>query len=1054
MSAKAGRLLAFLLLTRLLPSSLVVASCVTPTDPILAQAVVGGPWAEKHVPAHLRHMLMCESGCNDGAAFPFLYLALYLTTNRDNHGKAIAEWFYDAWAYQIIFGTILGALIGWAARKLMRFSERHRLVDRESFVAQYVSLAIASMGVNVLLGSDDLLAAFACGTAFAWDGWFTRQTEDSNFSSIVDLLFNVATFIYIGALMPFRQFAGGPDNEPNTLNIWRLFVLAICVLLTKRLPIVIMLWRWIPDIKTFREAVFAGHFGPIGVGAIFIATLARTRLPEEVASPPETSNDILALTVQPIIFFFVLCSIIIHGLTIPFFAFSKRATTMTRTWSRNPSFMDRDNEPSWVNKFRRNKTGESIAGEEGNMTEIERVLNAQLGKIGRGAIGGEAEQELRRESTDPEKDSSTARGGEGDESDQSRVGLYNSRTEREMREAHDDYEEDHEMEREDPMSEWGGDDTIEMRRYRQKLQEKKELEYAELRRKQQDADERSKKSSDERQRDSQESDLGVPSGMAGDEDEERGPMDRDLNAKTVDSDADEDKDDRRDMEREHDALIKSREGENKYPQSNAWVEGHQLVIEHQASKSSEAECVVIPLTDEERETIGQAENPALAWSQAHAKKIEFHLGLDDVHEWSKDTAANHLMHHRIPHRYNEYLSRRGRRRQSVSDSKEERDRRSQIYADTLKWAATRRDDEDEAAPGKSMQQAASQPAPRKKARRPASPEEEEAPISGWLASPGGYTKQKKPKRHTSPPGSASPNRNKFKPGSGQIKQFISRPSATDSRRMTLRKKVCTGELSLCKASRLGGEESFEEVDSSSMPRTSSAGGLAESGRRSMQSSKSSSTFLQLPRTSTTESSRSSDGADNRRGMNSKSSSVQWLDIGDSSHNHQSTSTPLQTISRPSSPSRDRDRTQTPRTQSRNSSPTRHPERHRNERLLLKKEESFDSVGGPDSVNKGKRRSRFANLLSHISTPSSPTSSSALRSSRMNNDEGHDNGEDANEDSRSTHPLRHQLAVPPASTNQSERGILSFPSSRSASTKDNSNDASTDPTPIPGVTFNL
>lgn len=72
--------------------SLVVASCVTPTDPILAQAVVGGPWAEKHVPAHLRHMLMCESGCNDGAAFPFLFLALFLTTNRDNHGKAIAEW--------------------------------------------------------------------------------------------------------------------------------------------------------------------------------------------------------------------------------------------------------------------------------------------------------------------------------------------------------------------------------------------------------------------------------------------------------------------------------------------------------------------------------------------------------------------------------------------------------------------------------------------------------------------------------------------------------------------------------------------------------------------------------------------------------------------------------------------------------------------------------------------------------------------------------------------------------------------------------------------------
>ena len=85
---------------------------------------------------------------------------------------------YETILYEIVLGTILGALIGYAARKVIRFSERHKLVDRESFVAQYVSLALLSMGVNVLLGSDDLLAAFACGSAFAWDGWFTRQTED------------------------------------------------------------------------------------------------------------------------------------------------------------------------------------------------------------------------------------------------------------------------------------------------------------------------------------------------------------------------------------------------------------------------------------------------------------------------------------------------------------------------------------------------------------------------------------------------------------------------------------------------------------------------------------------------------------------------------------------------------------------------------------------------------------------------------------------------------------------------------------------------------------
>ena len=244
-------------------NSLVVAAAVTPTDPILSASVVGGPWAEKHVPAHIRHLLMCESGCNDGAAFPFLYFALYWSANRSDVGFAMGRWVYETLLYEIVLGTILGALIGYVARKLIRLSERNKLVDRESFVAQYVSLALLSMGVNVLLGSDDLLAAFACGTAFAWDGWFTRQTEDSNFSSIVDLLFNVATFIYIGANMPFKEFT----DAGNSLSLWRLFVLAILTLLLKRIPIMLALWKYIPDIKTFRDAVFVGHFGPIGCGA-------------------------------------------------------------------------------------------------------------------------------------------------------------------------------------------------------------------------------------------------------------------------------------------------------------------------------------------------------------------------------------------------------------------------------------------------------------------------------------------------------------------------------------------------------------------------------------------------------------------------------------------------------------------------------------------------------------------------------------------------------------------------------------------------------------------
>lgn len=158
----------------------------------------------------------------------------------------------------------MGALIGFGFRHLMKFCERKDLIDRQSYVAQYVSLAMLTIGICSLLGTDDLLAAFSCGTAFAWDGFFNRQTEESVFSSVIDLLFNIAAFVFVGAWMPFDQFSD-PDLS---LSVWRLIVIAILVLILRRLPAMIALYKWIPDVKTFREAVFSGHFGPMGVGTL------------------------------------------------------------------------------------------------------------------------------------------------------------------------------------------------------------------------------------------------------------------------------------------------------------------------------------------------------------------------------------------------------------------------------------------------------------------------------------------------------------------------------------------------------------------------------------------------------------------------------------------------------------------------------------------------------------------------------------------------------------------------------------------------------------------
>lgn len=92
----------------------------------------------------------------------------------------------------------------------------------------------------------------------------------------------------------------------------------------------------------------------MGVGAIFIATLALTKLPSPNV-PPETPDDFLVLNIQPIVYFLVLCSIIIHGSSIPFFNLGKRVHSFHRTMTNRS-----DSEPSWLSRVKRAGDGDGI----------------------------------------------------------------------------------------------------------------------------------------------------------------------------------------------------------------------------------------------------------------------------------------------------------------------------------------------------------------------------------------------------------------------------------------------------------------------------------------------------------------------------------------------------------------------------------------------------------------------------------------------------------------------------------------------------------------------
>ncbi|KAF5017590.1 hypothetical protein F66182_10466 [Fusarium sp. NRRL 66182] len=332
--------------------SLVVAACVTATDPVLASSVVGKGKFAKRIPKHLRDLLSAESGCNDGMAFPFIYLSLYLIQYKRDAQDVSFHWVVYVLLYECIFGAIYGFIIGYIARHGIKYAEKHDLIDRESFLVFYFVVALWCAGSGSILGLDDLLVGFAAGVGFSNDGWFGEKTEESHVSNVIDLLLNLTYFVYFGTIIPWEQF----NNGYFGMRAWRLVVIAIFVLFFRRIPIMLALKPLIPDVKTWREALFAGHFGPIGVGAIFVAILARAELehdePVPLAElPPEnTEHYELMYLVWPIVCFMVVTSILVHGSSIAVFTLGKRINTLSLTMSYTAAPEDG---PSWMNRLPR-----------------------------------------------------------------------------------------------------------------------------------------------------------------------------------------------------------------------------------------------------------------------------------------------------------------------------------------------------------------------------------------------------------------------------------------------------------------------------------------------------------------------------------------------------------------------------------------------------------------------------------------------------------------------------------------------------------------------------
>nr|CDI53286.1 related to Na /H-exchanging protein [Melanopsichium pennsylvanicum 4] len=290
-------------------AGLVIATSATPTDPVLSNAIVKGAFADQYVSPRLRNLISAESGANDGFGYPFLFLAVHLL-KLDTTSQALKAWIFETCIYTVGGAVLYGILVGYICRRLIEFSTDRNLIDKESFLLFGAAMGVFIIGSAGVFQFDDLLAAFVAGNALSWTDFYREQCEESEVDNCLDLVLNLVFFSFLGATIPWNSF-----NDPdNGITPGGLLLICILVLLFRRLPAMLVFYRYVPTLHDVSEACFIGYFAPIGAGALFYLGVI---LDEFKPQDPSSVARRIRVLAKPITYALILSSIIGHSLAIP-----------------------------------------------------------------------------------------------------------------------------------------------------------------------------------------------------------------------------------------------------------------------------------------------------------------------------------------------------------------------------------------------------------------------------------------------------------------------------------------------------------------------------------------------------------------------------------------------------------------------------------------------------------------------------------------------------------------------------------------------------------------
>lgn len=280
-------LFAMFLLHASFSDGLLLGAIISATDAAAVFSVLRA--RNLHLRGTLLPLLELESGTNDPMA---VFLTIGLTDLLVHPNESLLV-LVRLFVQEMGIGTIAGLLIGWAAIWLLK-----RLHLREDGLYQVFTIALVLFtdGVTDRLGGSGFLAVYLVGILLG-NSSVQRVEQFTQFHDSLAWLMQIAMFLILGLLVY-------PSHLP-AVAVDGLIITGVAVFLARPLSVLVAL---LPVKMSLREKLFVGWVGLRGAVPIVLATF------------PLLAGLSQASTLFDLVFFVVLASVLLQGVSVPFVA--------------------------------------------------------------------------------------------------------------------------------------------------------------------------------------------------------------------------------------------------------------------------------------------------------------------------------------------------------------------------------------------------------------------------------------------------------------------------------------------------------------------------------------------------------------------------------------------------------------------------------------------------------------------------------------------------------------------------------------------------------------